>query len=198
VGGEESIAVSVRVVAATHRDLPAMVQAGRFREDLWYRVAGFPIVLPPLRERKQDIPALVEHFARRAARRFGLRPQAATVEDLAILTAYEWPGNVRELATVIDRAAILGDGERLEVSTALGASPIRRVPLASDARVHAPGAAAVLPLADAMRAHIESALVATRGKIEGARGAAALLRINPHTLRARMRKLDLDWSRFRE
>jgi hydrogenase-4 transcriptional activator len=199
VGGEESIRVHVRVVAATHRDLPALVQAGRFREDLWYRIAGFPIVLPPLRERKQDIAALVDHFARRAARRFGLRPQAATPEDLALLAAYEWPGNVRELATVIDRAAILGEGERLDVSKALGAPAVRDTGAASREPVDAVVAAgSVRPLHDAMRRHIEAALVATRGRIEGARGAAALLEINPHTLRARMRKLGVDWGRFRD
>jgi transcriptional regulator with GAF, ATPase, and Fis domain len=200
VGGEEAVRVHVRVIAATHRDLPGLVQAGRFREDLWYRIAGFPIVLPPLRERKQDIEALVDHFARRAAKRFGLRPRTATPEDLALLGAYEWPGNVRELATVIDRAAILGEGERLDVAKALGAPSPRVSPSSSRPDLPAPIAAvgAVEPLSDAMKRHIESALSATRGRIEGARGAAALLQINPHTLRARMRKLGVDWARFRD
>jgi transcriptional regulator with GAF, ATPase, and Fis domain len=199
VGGEESIRVHVRVIAATHRDLPALVQAGRFREDLWYRIAGFPIVLPPLRERKQDIAALVDHFARRAARRFGLRPQAATPEDHALLAAYAWPGNVRELATVIDRAAILGEGERLDVSKALGSPAVREPGSASREPVETVGTTGnVRPLEEAMRRHIEAALVATRGRIEGPRGAAALLEINPHTLRARMRKLGLDWGRYRD
>jgi transcriptional regulator with GAF, ATPase, and Fis domain len=200
VGGEGAIHVNVRVVAATHRDLPALVQAGRFREDLWYRIAGFPIVLPPLRERKQDIPGLVDHFAKRAARRFGLRPQTTTAADLDLLVAYEWPGNVRELATVVDRAAILGEGERLDIATALG------VPAGgSTARSASAGPSNVtsrpekLPsLAEAMRLHIEAALTATRGRVEGPRGAAALLQINPHTLRARMRKLGVQWSRFRD
>jgi transcriptional regulator with GAF, ATPase, and Fis domain len=199
VGGEEAIRVRVRVVAATHRDLPSLVQAGRFREDLWYRVAGFPIVLPPLRERKQDVAALADHFARRAAKRFGLRPQAATLQDLALLTAYNWPGNVRELGTVIDRAAILGEGERLDVAKALGvpAAAFAVRPETASPGVPSPGTS-VVPLADAMRVHIEEALRATRGRIEGPRGAAALLGINPHTLRARMRKLDVDWARFRD
>jgi transcriptional regulator with GAF, ATPase, and Fis domain len=200
VGGEEAVRVHVRVIAATHRDLPGLVQAGRFREDLWYRIAGFPIVLPPLRERKQDIEALVDHFARRAAKRFGLRPRTATPGDLALLGAYEWPGNVRELATVIDRAAILGEGERLDIAKALGAPSPRASPSSSRSDLPAPIAAvgAVEPLSDAMKRHIESALSATRGRIEGARGAAALLQINPHTLRARMRKLGVDWARFRD
>ena len=198
VGGEEPVSVHVRVVAATHRDLPALVQAGRFREDLWYRIAGFPIVLPPLRERKQDIPALVDHLAGRAARRFGLRPQIATPEDLSLLASYDWPGNVRELASVIDRAAILGEGQRLDVAKALGGPLGNPRPAAgATAGAHEPGEG-VATLGEAMRRHIEAALAATRGRIEGERGAAALLQINPHTLRARMRKLGIDWARFRE
>lgn len=196
VGGERAVHVNVRIVAATHRDLPAMIQAERFREDLWYRIAGFPILLPPLRERKGDISALARHFARRAARRFGLRPQLPSPADLALLAAYDWPGNIRELASVIDRAAILGDGECLEVGKALGgaggAAPAPSAPTSTGSQ-----SAALLTLDEAMRRHIEAALTATRGRIEGPQGAAALLGINPHTLRARMRKLGVDWSRYR-
>jgi transcriptional regulator with GAF, ATPase, and Fis domain len=119
VGGERSLKVDVRVVAATHRDLAMMVQQGRFREDLWYRIAVFPIVLPPLREHPEDIAALADHFARRAAVRFGLTLQLPSPQDVALLTSYSWPGNVRELTTVLDRAAILGAGKRLEVAKAL-------------------------------------------------------------------------------
>jgi transcriptional regulator with GAF, ATPase, and Fis domain len=202
VGGSELIHVDVRLVAATHRDLPSMVRENRFREDLWYRIAVFPVLLPPLRERKDDVPALAEHFAQRAAIRFGLAPVSPTPEDLRLLKAYHWPGNVRELGAVIDRAAILGDGKSLEIPAALGLS---HAPPGSEASsggapitpgVHASGAL-ILPLAEAMRQHIAAALRATRGKIEGPGGAAALLKINPHTLRARMRKLDLDWAGFR-
>jgi hydrogenase-4 transcriptional activator len=198
VGGESPIRVNVRIVAATHRDLPAMAQQGTFRQDLWYRIAGFPILLPPLRERRHDIADLAAHFARRAARRFGLRPCAATPRDLQLLQSYDWPGNVRELASVIDRAALLGGGLRLAVEQALGAAvaPAAQVPevrLGGQAR--APEV--IVPLDRAMRGHIERALEHTRGRIEGAGGAAQLLRINPHTLRARMRKLGIDWSRYR-
>ncbi len=194
VGGERSIRVNVRILAATHRDLPAMVQQGRFREDLWYRIAGFPIVLPPLRERKQDIPDLAAHFAERAARHFGLRLQLPTPADLALLVAYAWPGNTRELASVIDRAAILGDGQRLEIAAALGTAqplPVQRI-IGDES-----GTLPSLTLDEAMRRHIEGTLTATRGRIDGPRGAAALLKINPHTLRARMRKLGIDWTQFR-
>jgi transcriptional regulator with GAF, ATPase, and Fis domain len=200
VGGEHAIKVDVRIVAATHRDLAAMVQNGAFREDLWYRIAGFPIVIPPLRERREDIPLLAEHFARRAALRFGLKVQLPTAEDLALLVAYPWPGNVRELGAVIDRAAILGDGERLEVVRALGAgADLATPPKTANALqpMTPPVTPAVLSLDEAAKQHIERALAATHGRIEGLHGAATLLKINPHTLRARMRKLGIRWASFR-
>ena len=203
VGGQRPISVDVRMVAATHRDLAAMVAEGRFREDLWYRVAVFPIVLPPLRERREDIAEMARHFAQRAATRFGLAPAEPTAEDLELLAAYPWPGNVRELATVIDRAAILGDGKRLEIAPALGiaATPMVSSPGTGGPRPPAPPGPAepsgIVSLDAAMRRHIEAALAATAGRIEGPHGAARLLKINPHTLRARMRKLGIDWKQFR-
>ena len=196
VGGQQPLHVDVRVVAATHRDLPAMVRAGRFREDLWYRIAVFSIHLPALREHAEDVPALATHFALRAARRFGLAPHAPSSEDVRLLVAYPWPGNVRELAAVMERAAILGDGKGLEVAKALGPLPEAKPGL--EMRVEAPEThGAFLTLAAAMARHIELALRQTGGRIEGSRGAAALLGINPHTLRARMRKLGVDWARYR-
>jgi DNA-binding NtrC family response regulator len=186
------------------------------RSDLWYRINIFPILLPTLRERLEDIPALVGHFAQRAATRFGLPVVEPSAADLQLLAGYDWPGNIRELGAVIDRAAILGGGRTLDVATALGlgrqATPAPRMS-PSDATLYEvvpedPAAAAVaspagpageiVPLATAMRQHIERALIATRGRIEGRRGAAALLDINPHTLRARMRKLKIDAATFRE
>jgi transcriptional regulator with GAF, ATPase, and Fis domain len=131
VGGERQLTVDVRIVAATHRDLQGLVSSGRFREDLWYRIAIFPIKLPPLRERKEDIPALATHFALRAAKRLGTLPLAPTAADIDLLLRYAWPGNVRELAAVIERAAILGDGKRLEVGQALGAAPRMAEPASS-------------------------------------------------------------------
>jgi transcriptional regulator with GAF, ATPase, and Fis domain len=200
VGGHKPIHVDVRMVAATHRDLAAMVAEGRFREDLWYRIAVFPIVLPPLRERREDVPALAAHFAERAAIRFGLPVVMPTAEDIALLAGYAWPGNIRELATVIDRAAIIGNGRRLEVAKALGVDAISPAPSESaDKPGVAPAAApaGILPLDAAMVQHIEAALRQTRGRIEGPYGAARLLKINPHTLRARMRKLGISWHDFR-
>ncbi|MCK6474035.1 MAG: sigma-54 dependent transcriptional regulator [Planctomycetes bacterium] len=197
VGGERPVRVNVRIVAATHRDLPAMVQDGRFREDLWYRVAGFPVVLPPLRERKQDIPALAAHFAQRAARRFGIRAQTPTRQDLQMLASYDWPGNIRELSAVMDRAALLGDGMQLEVAKALGGAQAidRGSPGISIAPANRSSGTSTLN--EAMRTHIEAVLRLTRGRVEGEHGAAKLLDINPHTLRARMRKLKIEWEKFR-
>ncbi len=209
VGSQRPTNVDVRIVAATHRDLAAMVAEGKFREDLWYRIAVFPIRLPPLRARRDDIPEMSRHFAGRAATRFGLYPVMPTDADLALLKEYAWPGNVRELASVIDRAAILGDGKRLEVATALGIGvhptgaagpaasqggtgsasvqgatlgpPSRTADTAGQA---SGGAQPIVSLDEAMREHIHRALAAAGGRIEGPAGAARLLQINPHTLRA--------------
>ena len=214
VGGQRTLRVDVRIVAATHRDLHVMVEDGRFREDLWYRLSVFPLRLPSLRERREDIPTLAGHFAAQAGLRLGAGPLVPTHADLDLLLAYSWPGNVRELAAVIERAAILGHGRSLEVAAALGLG----------VRVsQAPAAPALLPavspnytalpvpvlapaappsgdlerLDQAMRRHIEQALADTHGRIEGPRGAALKLGINPHTLRSRMRKLGIRWSSYR-
>lgn len=198
VGGERALTVDVRVIAATNRDLRAMVSAGNFREDLWYRVAVFPIRLPALRERPQDIPAIATHFALRAAERLGLARQIPSASDLDLLATYGWPGNVRELASVIERAAILGDGKRLEVAQALGGVDIGLRPAVTESTMASTATGEVGSLDSAMRQHIESALRRSHGRIEGPFGAAALLAINPHTLRARMRKLGIDWCGFKQ
>ena len=215
VGGHIAINVDVRIVAATHRNLETMVSEGRFREDLWYRISIFPIRLPALRERPQDIPALAGHFAQRAGLRLGGSALAPSDVDVRLLSSYAWPGNVRELAAVIERAAILGNGRRLEVAKALGTSnidapavrPVSPTAPTLTAVNGANGAATpvtapraggeVAPLDAAMITHIERALSATHGRIEGPFGAARILGVNPHTLRARMRKLGIEWSRFR-
>ncbi len=157
----------------------------------------FSIDLPPLRDRIEDVPALANHFALRAAHRFGTPPRIPTPADLELLVAYAWPGNVRELIAVIERAVILGNGTRLEVAKALGVAPGSSL-TASIPRE--PGVAddGFASLDQAIARHIEAALVRARGKIEGKGGAAELLGVNPHTLRARMRRLALDWRRFRE
>jgi transcriptional regulator with GAF, ATPase, and Fis domain len=209
VGGERPVHVNVRIVAATHRDLPAMVEAQTFREDLYYRLSVFPIVIPPLRDRPSDIRAFAEYFAERAANRFGLKTVPVSDADVRLLTEYRWPGNVREMTAVMDRAVLIGQGRVLAVSAALGGTA-RPGPAGISAGerggldlASAPtGTAAVAgtgiePLDTVIRRHIEAALQETGGRIEGQRGAARLLRVNPHTLRARMRKLRIDWKRFR-
>jgi hydrogenase-4 transcriptional activator len=198
VGGHEPLHVDVRIVAATHRDLTSMVRDGRFREDLWYRLAVFTILLPPLRERVGDISDLAAHFARRAATRFGLPLRLPTANDVALLASHDWPGNVRELASVIDRAALLGGAEGLDIATALGvprrATAIESPQMRASSRTPA---SQIVTFNEAARQHIESALVAARGRVEGPNGAAALLSVNPNTLRARIRRLGIDAKQFR-
>lgn len=204
VGGHEPLRVDVRVIAATHRDLSGMVGANRFREDLWYRIAVFPILLPPLRERTGDIAALARHFAERAAVRFGLTSVQPSEDDIDVLRGYAWPGNIRELGAVIDRAAILGEGNSLEIRAALGfgaGTPAMNHPTSQERvadKMLSVSSSGFLTLDEAMRQHIELALKRTQGRVEGAYGAAKLLKINPHTLRARMRKLKIDWQAFRD
>jgi hydrogenase-4 transcriptional activator len=209
VGGEAPVTVDVRIIAATHRNLEAMTADGSFRHDLWYRLSVFPLRLPALRERKSDIPAMAAHFAERSARRLGMPPLQLTPDDLELLAEYPWPGNVRELSAVMERAVILGEGKRIEVAKALGTQPA--APHASHFSQAAtvppvllPIGPATLPMGgdfpsldEAQARHIEAALRRTEGRIEGPFGAARLLRINPHTLRGRMRSLGLDWRQFR-
>jgi hydrogenase-4 transcriptional activator len=202
VGGDRAVRVDVRIVAATHRDLPGMVETQTFREDLYYRLSVFPIVIPPLRDRPADIRAFAEYFAERAANRFGLKPVAVSDADVRLLAEYRWPGNVREMAAVMDRAVLIGQGRALSVSAALGPAvrppSIARAGRAAEGTAAATAGSTIEPLDVVMRRHIESALSETHGRVEGPHGAARLLRINPHTLRARMRKLKVEWRRFRE
>ena len=134
VGGERPVRVHVRIVAATHRDLPAMVETQTFREDLYYRLSVFPIVIPPLRDRPSDIRVFAEYFAERAANRFGLRAVPISSDDVRVLAAYRWPGNVREMAAVMDRAVLLGQGRELNITAALGQRHGAAEPLAGPCR----------------------------------------------------------------
>src|SRR6476659_10172729 len=155
VGGEPPVHVKVRIVAATHRDLPAMVESQAFREDLFYRLAVFPIVIPPLRDRPSDIRAFAEYFAERAANRFGVRPIAVSDEDVKTLSEYRWPGNVREIAAVMDRAVLIGQGRSLNVTAALGFGTLSpTAPVQSTERASPSG---IEPLDVIVRRHIESA-----------------------------------------
>jgi transcriptional regulator with GAF, ATPase, and Fis domain len=196
VGSEKPLHVDVRIVSATHRDLPTLIQQGQFRQDLWYRLSVFPIILPPLREHLEDLPDLARHFAERAAVRLGLPLQLPTQADLTLLAQYPWPGNIRELQSVIERAAILGGGNGLDIPHALGAPGAW--PSATPAPAPPGTSPGLTPLDAAMAAHIHQALARTRGRIDGPRGAARLLGLHPNTLRARMTKLRIQWQKYRE
>jgi transcriptional regulator with GAF, ATPase, and Fis domain len=192
VGGTDRIPVDIRIIAATNKDLSAMVRDGRFREDLWFRLHVFPIEIPPLRDRGADIPALVHHFIERKAGelKLGETPTLAP-GAIDVLRSYDWPGNVRELENVVERAMILHRGGPLRFD-GLGASragqrePVRGRP-----------AGAVAPLDDAIGDHIRRALTVCGGKIHGPGGAAELLRVNPNTLRSKMRKHGIPFARSR-
>ena len=222
VGGQKTLDVDVRIVAATHRDLATMVHQRTFREDLWYRINLFPILLPRLCERLDDIPSLTRHFAKRAADNFGVPYAEPTANDLERLLSYPWPGNVRELQAVIDRAVILGKGHHLDIATSLGSGFTLPSPAGntnkptfyevipeSNTQTPLPSPAASNPVDDnvpatpwislneAIKKHIEKALLMAHGQVEGKSGAAELLKINPHTLRAKMRKLGIQWANYR-
>ena len=200
VGGEHPLHVDVRIVAATHRDLAAMIGDGRFRQDLWYRLAVFPIRLPPLRDRPADIPVMAAHFALRAAKRLGMPPMVPTAEDVTLLVSYPWPGNVRELAAVIERAAILGGGSRLDVTRALGhrpaaapTPPIRR----AGSRPPAGGNGAVRPPRRRHGpAHRGGPGPMRRSDRRARRRCRPAEDQSPHAPR-RMRKLGVDWRDYR-
>lgn len=197
VGSELERRVDVRVIAATHRDLPEMVRNRDFREDLWYRIAVFPIVLPPLRDRPGDLPALARHFIRRAANRAGVHEPRLFEADLIRLRAYDWPGNVRELGAVIERAVILGQGERLALDAALGLQGA--VPARASQPIAPPMSGEAVSMADAavetletvIDNHIRRVVTLCGGRLDGPHGAARLLGLNVNTLRSKMRKLGI-------
>jgi formate hydrogenlyase transcriptional activator len=187
VGSSHPIAVDVRVLAATNRDLEAAVERGAYREDLFYRLNVFPIRLPPLRERAEDIPILVEYLVDRFAKQMGKPIRNIEKQTLQRLTAYDWPGNVRELQNVIERAVVLSEGETFAIDESwLGRKPVRLV-----------NGALVTTLADGEKALIEAALRETNGRVAGPRGAAAKLGIPRQTLEWKIRNLKIDKLAFR-
>ncbi|SCY21857.1 sigma-54 interaction domain-containing protein [Desulfoluna spongiiphila] len=185
VGGSWPVSVDVRVVVATNRDLFAMVKEKRFREDLWFRLNVFPIRVPPLRARMQDISALASYFVGRKSRELNMEPPPE-VTDSAVrqLTAYDWPGNIRELQNVIERALIIGRGRHLSFDNLLWEPGA-----ASDSAVSGATAEGFPSMDQAVTDHIRAALSLAGCKVEGPGGAAELLGMNPSTLRSRMKKL---------
>jgi formate hydrogenlyase transcriptional activator len=183
VGSTHTLRVDVRVIAATNRDLEAACRDGRFRPDLFYRLNVFPIRLPPLRERREDIPALVAHFVRKHAAKLGRRIERVPDRLMMALAAYPWPGNVRELEHVVERAMIVSEGPELAATEWL------RQPDT------APASARIATLEEAERAHILAVLEATGWRVSGPRGAAECLGLRPTTLESRMKKLGVERKR---
>lgn len=193
IGSTETTKVDIRVIAATHRNLDAMVSDGGFRQDLLYRLNVFPITIPPLRERKSDIPALVQHFFQKKGRELGVKhPPEITQDLLDRLFSYDWPGNVRELENHIERYLILNRGEPLPFE-----QPAEVRPVLDDTLIDN-HASVILPLDEAMKRHIQKAMKHCHGRIEGSAGVADLLKIKPNTLRARMKKLGIGYGRRRK
>src|SRR5712672_2594736 len=179
LGGTRTHQVDVRLVAATNRNLLDMVKRNEFRSDLYYRLNVFPVSLPPLRERREDIPALVEHFVEIYARRMGKEIEHIPAETMSALASYEWPGNIRELQNSIERSVILSTGAVL------------RPPLAELKRCAEVESTEAITLEEAEREHIRKTLEQTRWVVAGPNGAAARLGIKRSTLYFRMQKLGI-------
>jgi formate hydrogenlyase transcriptional activator len=180
LGSSRTITVDVRVVAATNRDLDEAVRVGSFRQDLYYRVNVFPISLPALRQRSEDIPLLARHLVARLGERLGRRIMAIPPEMIQALQEYDWPGNVRELENILERAVILSGGPMLRLTEPLSVGRARSCTCGTTGS-----------LRDVERAHILRVLERTAWRIEGDRGAAATLGLKASTLRSRMRKLGI-------
>jgi len=190
VGEDRTRTVDVRIIAATNRDLATEVKAGRFREDLYYRLSVFPIELPPLRNRVEDIPALAQHFLQESARKLGATAPRLTSANVKELQSYDWPGNVRELQNVIERAVIRSRNGHLELGLSRpGNSTSRPLRKSDSAPTAAP--ASFHDLKHHERAFILEALARTRGKIYGPDGAAALLGVKPTTLSSKVHRMGL-------
>jgi formate hydrogenlyase transcriptional activator len=203
VGGSQTIRSNARVIAATNRDLKTAADEGRFRSDLYYRLNVFPIEVPPLRERREDIPVLVEYFAARHGARLGKKFRDIDKRTMDRLIAYDWPGNVRECGNVIERAAILSDGPRLGVDERLleGELPRRAPaePRGSDllGSETSPPREDGTPLRRQERELIERTLEACRGRISGPGGAAGRLGVPASTLESKIKKLGIDKFRYK-
>jgi formate hydrogenlyase transcriptional activator len=188
VGGNRSIKANVRVIGATNRNLPDAIAAGAFREDLFYRLNVFPIEMPPLRERREDIPMLVQYFIDRYARKEGKNIGRVSKETLDLFQRYPWPGNIRELQNVVERSVIVSEGESFSVDE----SWLSRQPMPKSNQFE---------LRDRLNAQekeaIEAALAESRGRVFGPTGAAAKLGIARSTLESKIKTHKIDKNRFR-
>lgn len=227
LGGKESIPVDVRIIAATNRNLETMLRNGEFREDLYYRLLVFPIHLPPLRKRTEDVPALVHYFIKRVCDRLNVSNRPTLHPDsIPVLKQYSWPGNVRELENMVERAVLMSSGKYLQLEKFLPQDPGWYISPGSekgflekliDQRIRAAledvqlteqrrreknttateDPATIEPLDDVVRRSIKNALARCRGKVHGPRGAADLLGLNPSTLRNKMKRLGVSADDWR-
>ena len=199
VGSSKTVKVDVRVIAATNRDLAADAEQKRFRSDLYYRLNVFPIDLPPLRERPEDVEILANHFMQRMARKLGKPLRRIDADTLAKLRSHSWPGNIRDLQNTIERAAVLTPDDTLVIDWELGPRSRGNGHAAPTASRATEAQAPVLPAPGAEsqtleaieRSHIISVLKRTHGVVEGPKGAARLLNLKPSTTRFRMKKLGI-------
>ena len=189
VGGSHPISANVRVIAATNRNLQVAIAAGTFRLDLFYRLSVFPIEVPPLRERKEDIPVLLEYFTKRYASKLGKYIKIVDRRTLDLFQSYHWPGNVRELQNVIERSVILCDGEAFSVEE----SWLSREPLQPNTPLRLPPG----KLRDRQKEMIEAALAESNGRVSGPSGAAAQLGIPSSTLESKIKALKIKKNRFK-
>jgi formate hydrogenlyase transcriptional activator len=198
VGGTQTIKVDVRLIAATNRNLEYAVRNGAFRSDLYYRLSIFPITLPPLRERKEDIQLLVMHLVKQFSQKFGKTIETIPQETMAKLRNYPWPGNVRELRNVIERAVIITKGSKLRLIDDLDSQALQ---LDLHKQTVADPMAESLPTTETLEQTEYNVIMRTlknvHWKLEGAGGAAALLNLHPSTLRSKMRKLGIERPRYK-
>ncbi len=189
VGGTQTIRVDIRIIAATHRNLEKMMAQNQFRADLFFRLRVFPITIPPLRERLKDIPDLVNHFIRKKSKDMKcLVVPSISPREINRLMAYNWPGNIRELENAVERSLITGHGHLLDFEEFNKKQTKELLPMENSS-------GDILPLDVAMAKHIQSALKHCSGRVHGEKGAAKILKINPSTLRKRMKKLKVPFGK---
>ncbi|MGL1933169.1 MAG: sigma 54-interacting transcriptional regulator [Desulfotalea sp.] len=179
VGGTKTISADVRIIAATNRDLKRNIRERVFREDLFYRLNVFPILLPPLRDRKEDIPLLIKHFVFKHASRCGKKVDTVPRKIMEALQSYDWPGNVRELENIVERGLIISRNNRLSLGDWL---PLPKI---------TSGQKKMMTMAEAERQHIQTTLKLTNGRVSGKNGAAEILGLNPQTLYSRIKRLGI-------
>jgi PAS domain S-box-containing protein len=194
IGGNKLIRADVRVLAATNRDLQTAVETGVFRSDLFYRLNVFPIAVPPLRERREDIPLLVWHFVRQYARKLGKKIPKIDQRAMELLQSYHWPGNIRQLQNVIETSMVVGDGDILTIDEGLLSRNVRPPGRTELPFLHMPLSESRL---DHERKRIEDTLTLCNGQVDGPSGAAAVLGMPPSTLRSRMKALRIDPHHFK-